>query len=41
MELCSKSCLDNTSRNKLNEKDVAGNDPNVLANVVTQEISYL
>ena len=35
MELRSKSCLHDTSRNKINEKAVAGNDPNVLANVVT------
>ena len=41
MELCGKSCLDDTSRNKINEKNVTGNDPNVLANIVTQEISHL
>ena len=41
MELCGKSCLDDTSRNKINEKNAAGNDPNVLANIVTQEISHI
>ena len=30
-----------TQVEKINEKNVAGNDPNVLANIVTQEISHL
>ena len=34
----SDNCLDVMSWNKFNEKDVAANNPNGLASVVTQEI---
>lgn len=34
----SDNCLDVMSGNKFNEKDVAANNPNGLASVVTQEI---
>ena len=34
----SESCLDATSGNKFNENNVAADDPNGLASLVTQEI---
>ena len=37
-ETASESCLDATSGNKVTEKNIAADDPNGLASVVTQEI---